>query len=431
LTDKIFQSLIKQTKPNNGICLRRVLETNEVEQYAQCAFSSVFMFIALFPRKRDRVLLLPIVGAQLIIGTSLFLLPVLVDVLSYHAGLSGKAAGLLVGMELATAALTTIFLSVWSPRHSARRWAHYGVFLAIVGTTLTLVSPALPILISSRLLAGIGAGLVGAGATSVLSRVIDRERVIAIVTIISILDAAFWLAVLPYLVDTFGYRAPYISLLLVDLVAVPLLMRLPGLRSKPAKTCDASISSSTLSVLVVAAVFLTQLGQGAFWSMEGRYGSNAGFSSHAIGVVLSISTLVLLSGAAGAAWAGDRFGRFATLLVLLTANALAIFLVGIVATPVVYIAANVLQSVTNLSSVIYQLGLSASLDRTGRTVAVATALVTLGNGIGPGLSASLSGIFGAPSVAVLATGLSGAALVLYCVVMMRQADEPQMAPSLT
>ena len=145
----------------------------------------------------------------------------------------------------------------------------------------------------------------------------------------------------------------------------------------------------------------------------------------------SISTLTLLLGAVGAAWAGDRYGRFTTLLVLLTINGLSILLVGTVAVGWVYVTANVLQSVTNLSSVIYQLGLAASLDRLGRAVAVSTALVTLGNGIGPGLSAGFAGIFGAPSVAMLVLGLNGAALVLYCIVMVRHVEEPQMTPELT
>jgi predicted MFS family arabinose efflux permease len=393
---------------------------------------SVLMFIALLPRKRDRVFLLPIIGAQLILGTCLFLLPVLVDALRAHAGLSERAAGLLVSMELAIAALTTICLSVWSPRYSAGSWALKGGFLAIVSTALTLVSPTLPILISGRFLAGIGAGIVGARATSVLSRVINRERVIAIVTIISILVAAFWLAVLPYMIDALGYRAPYVGLLLVYTGGSFLLKRLPRLRSNPRNAHYDSLTPNTFSlVMVVAAVFLTQLGQGAFWSVVGWYGGDSGLSSHAIGVVLAISTLMLLAGAAGAAWAGDRFGRFATLFVLLTANALAVLLVGTVTTRPVYIAANVLQAVTNLSSLIYQLGLSTSVDRSGRTVAVSTALVTLGNGIGPGLSAGFSGIFGAPSIAVLTAGLNGVALTLYWMVMVRQAEEPQIAPSLS
>jgi predicted MFS family arabinose efflux permease len=390
------------------------------------------MLIALFPRKRDRIFLLPVIGAQLIIGTSLFLLPVLIDVLKNHAGLSERSAGLLLSLELGTAALTTICLSLWSPGHSARRWALNGAYLAIASTALTLVSQSIPILVSSRFLAGIGAGIIGAEAMSVLSRVFNRERMIAIVTIISILDAAIWLAVLPYMIDSLGYRAPYICLLLVNTVGTLLLVRLPNTRQAFRSFCTPPALPNALpSMLVVAAVFLTQLGQGAFWCMEEKYGSHAGFSGHAIGVILSISTLLLLLGAVGAAWAGDRYGRFSMLFALLTVNALAILVVGTVAVRSVYIAANIVQSITNLSSVIYQLGLSASLDRFGRTVAISTALVAFGNGIGPGLSASLSGLFGAPSVAVLVVGLNGAALALYCIVMMRQAEEQQMTPSLT
>jgi hypothetical protein len=95
----------------------------------------------------------------------------------------------------------------------------------------------------------------------------------------------------------------------------------------------------------------------------------------------------------------------------------------------IYIGANVLQSVTNLSSLVFQLGLAASLDRTGRVVAVSTGLVTLGNGLGPGLSAGLSGVFGAPSVGVFVLGLNGVALGLYAAVKLRGAQvTPMPAP---
>ena len=390
------------------------------------------MLIGLFPRKRDRIVLFPLIGAQLIIGTTLFLLPVLVDALRVHARFSGTAAGLLLSMELAAAALTTICLSVWLPSHSARHLATAGGVLTIASTALALVSPGVPILVCSRFLAGIGAGVVGAGATSVLSRVVDKERVIAAVTISSILDAAFWLAVLPFMIDRLGYRGPYICLLIVDLIGTLLLIRIPGMRSKLRKTCHISTSSRALCpMLVVVAVLLTQLGQGAFWCMEGMYGNNAGFNGHVIGMILSICTLILLSGAVGAAWTGDRYGRFTPLFALLAANTLAIFLVATVPVAWVYVTANILQAVTNLSSVIYQLGLSASVDRLGRTVAVSTALVTLGNGIGPGLSATIGSSFGAQSVIAVVVVLNGAALALYGMVMMRYVEERRMTPSLT
>jgi predicted MFS family arabinose efflux permease len=391
-----------------------------------------FVLNMVFPHRRDKMILLPLIGSQLIVMTSMFLMPILIGTLEAYAGLSGKVAGFLLSMELAVCALTTLCLSAWARQHSARHWALAGGLLAIVGTALTLTSPALPVLFATRFLAGVGAGVVGAEAMSVLSRGVDRERLIAILTIISIVDAAFWLAVLPYLIDRFGYRAPYACLLLICLSGTYLLMRLPSFSIRQDATRSALHSPFAISaVLVVLAVFLTQLGQGAFWSMEETYGSYAGFNRHAIGMILSVATLLLLLGAVGAAWVGNRFGRFTPLLILIAINALSILLVSMVAVHWVYVAANVFQSVTNLSSVIYQLGLSASLDRFGRLVAVSAALVTLGNGLGPGLSASLSGVLGAQFIGVLVLGLNALALGLYCTVMLRGAGETQLSVSMT
>jgi predicted MFS family arabinose efflux permease len=376
--------------------------------------------------KRDRIILFPATGSQLIATTSIFLMPLLIDTLKVHAGLSAKVAGLLLSTELAVSALTTLCLSTGIRNPSARRWALSGGLLTVAATALTLISPALPVLFATRVVAGIGAGIVAAEATSVLSRGVDRERLIAILTIISIFNAAFWLAVLPYMIDRFGYRAPYACLLLICLSGTYLLMRLPSLPTRLGITDVALPSPFAMSgVLVVLAVFLTQLGQGAFWSMEETYGEYAGFKSHAIGIVLSVATLLLLVGAVGAAWAGHRFGRFTPLIVLVTLNAVAIVFISTIAVPWIYVAANVLQSITNLSSVIYQLGLAASLDRSGRVVAVSTGLVALGNGLGPSLSTNLSGIFSPPFVGVFVLGLNGVALGFYCAVKLRGAKGTQ------
>ena len=94
--------------------------------------------------------------------------------------------------------------------------------------------------------------------------------------------------------------------------------------------------------------------------MEETFGSLAGFSSYAIGILLSGVTLLLLLGALASAWASDRFGRYSLVLILVSVNAVSILLVSTIAVHWVFVAANALQSITNLAS-IYQLGLSASL----------------------------------------------------------------------
>jgi predicted MFS family arabinose efflux permease len=382
------------------------------------------------------MIVLPAIGSQLIATTSLFLMPALMSTLQAKAGLSDRASGLLLSMELAVSAFTTIYLTAFQG-HSTRCWATrrralFGGVLAIAGTALTLVSPSAPMLFATRLAAGIGAGVVGAEATSVLSRGVEREKLIAIVTIASIMNAAIWLAVLPYIVDSLGYRGPYVCLLLIALSGTYLLRRLPSVSSKPGAGQQQLRSSfNSAAVFVVAAIFLTQLGQGAFWSLEETFGARAGFSGHAIGVLLSAATLLLLLGAVASAWISNRLGRFYSLFLLIAVNAISILLISVITVHWIFVAANVLQSITNLSSVICQLGLAASFDRTGRVVAAGTSLVTLGNGLGPGLAANLSAAFGVPSVGIVVLAFNLLALGLYCAVKLRDAEVSRVPASLT
>jgi len=369
--------------------------------------------------KRDRAILIPAIGAQLISNTSIFIVPVLLDALQ-RVGLSGAAAGSLFSLELVASALTTLLVPIVCPPHSFRRGALLGGALAILGTMLTMVSPVFASLVVARLIAGFGAGLAAAEATMVVARGFDRERLIATLTIVSIVNAACWLAILPYFLDAFGYRGPYGCLLLVCLLGTFLLIRLPSPirhRSGDHRARHGGWQWSWL--LVAGAIFLTQLGQGAFWSLEEGFGAAAGFADHTIGLILSLATLFLLVGAVGVAWAGTRLGRFAPLLVLTLINALSILAVVMIADRTVFIVANLVQSVTNLSSVIYQLGLAASLDRSGRLVSVGTGLLTLGNGIAPSLSTGLDAAYGTGSVGLLLLVLNGLALALYCLVGLR------------
>jgi predicted MFS family arabinose efflux permease len=367
--------------------------------------------------RRDKAILVPAIGAQLIATTSMYIAPVLLDALQ-RGGLSGGTAGILFSFELVVSALTTLLVPTVCPPHSARRGALLGGALAILGAVLTMISPAFAALLVARLIAGAGAGIVAAEATMVVARGIDRERLIAALTIVAILNAAFWLVVLPYAADRFGYRGPYGGLLLISLAGAFLLTRLPSpTMRRPEKGMGGRQAQRGpwrgSWVLVAGAIFLTQLGQGAFWSLEETFGAAAGLSGHVIGLLLSLVTLFLLVGAMGAAWAGASLGRFAPLLALTLANAVAVLAVVMIATPAVFVAANLAQSVTNLSSVIYQLGLAASLDRSGRVVSAGMGLVTLGNGIGPSLSASLHDAFGIAGVGLLLFILYGLALALY------------------
>lgn len=364
--------------------------------------------------RRDLAILVPSVGAQLIASTGNFILPLVVVVLMSNVGLDERSSGLLVSLELTSSALTTLAVSAWRWPHSRRQAAVFGALLAIAGHGAALVTPDLLFLAATRLIAGIGAGIVAGEAAAIIARGRNRERLISSLTIAAILNGAFWIEVLPYISERFGYRGPYLCLLLLAGIGAVLLARLPSPPMRTAVRSEATPVNATLfAVFVMGGVVLTQLGQGAFWGLVAVYGTNAGLSDNQVGDFLSLATLLLLVGVIATAWAGVRFGRFGPLVVLTAINALSIVAIAFVADPTVYIVANIVQAVTNLSSVVYQLGIAAAMDRSGRLVAACSGLINLGNGIGPSISGAVATAMGAPTAGLIVLAFNVAALALY------------------
>lgn len=367
--------------------------------------------------RRDRAIFVPAIGAQLIATTSAFVLPFVVGALMAGADYSEKSAGYLLSLEALTAALTTLAVSGWARPRSRRMTAMVGTAMAVLGNALSLISPELLLLACARIVAGIGAGIVTAEVSAVVARGLNRERLISGLTIAAVLNGSLWLFVIPVLMPSLGYRAPYMALLLTCIAGAVLLVRLPAPTMHQVSRVDTAARESVgLAWLTLPAIFLTQLGQGSFWTFVGIYGSNAKLSDETIGAFLSFATLLLLVGVVGTALAGLRAGRFAPLFGLVVVNVLSIVAISYANSPTVYFTANVVQAVTNLSSLVYQLGLVAAVDRSGRLFAAANGLVALGNGLGPAVAGALAEPLGAPNVAVAVAFFNFAALALYALV---------------
>jgi MFS family permease len=364
--------------------------------------------------RRDLGIFIPSVGAQLITTTSLFLTPLIIGALVTKARLDETAAGSIFTVELVASALTTLAVSAWGRPVSLRRAALWGGAIALLGGALTLLSPNYYFLIAVRLLAGLGAGIVAAAAASILPRSFNAERLISVLTFVGIVNGATWLFILPYAVDWLGYRGPYACLIFINLGGLLLLTRLPSPPVRQARVGSAAIGGWPMAGLpVVAAMFLTQLGQGSFWALNEEFGLRAGLEAHTIGTFLSLATLLLLVGVVFTAFAGQRLGRYLPLFVFTAVNAMAILVIAAIPDPTFYVWANVVQAVTNLASVIYQLGIAASLDRSGRVIAAASGVLGLGNGIGPSVATYLDATLGAANVGWFVLMLNIVALLLY------------------
>jgi predicted MFS family arabinose efflux permease len=366
--------------------------------------------------RRDAAILFPAVGAQLIASTGIFVVPFIVAALMAAGAFDEQSAGFLISMEATAASLTTIGLSVWRRPHSRRVWALIGAVLVIGGNSISLISLEMPMLAVARLAAGIGAGIVTAEVAAVVARGLDRERLISGLTIAAVLNGSLWIYAIPNAPEVLGYRAPYLALLVTCLIGGALLTRLPSppvRRATRQSQSAAAVRNSPIAFAVLPAIFLTQLGQGSFWTLVAIYGVSAGLTEEAIGTFLSLATLLLLVGVIGTAAAGTRLGRFGPLFVLTIVNVGSIVAITYASDPTVYVAANVVQAVTNLSSLVYQLGLAAAVDRSGRLFAAANGLVGLGNGLGAAVAGAIAVEFGAAHVGIAVVLFNAVALFLF------------------
>jgi len=372
--------------------------------------------------RRDSSILLPAIGGQLIVTTGLFVVPFTVVALLHGGGFDEQTAGFLVSLEALAASITTIGLSAWSRPRSRRRFALCGAVLLILGNALAwavMGTSFVEALVAARLLAGIGAGIVTAEVSAVVARSLDRERMISLLSIAAVLNGSLWIYVIPHAPEGVGVGAPYAAMLIGAGLGLLLLTRLPApvFRSPPLPVSEMETSvDSRLGAVVLPGVFFTQLGQGAFWTFVAIYGANAGLAEEDIGGLLSVMTLLLLVGVLGTAALSTRLGRFMPLYVLTTINVLSIVAITYSNDSTVYVVANVVQAVTNLSSLVYQLGLAAAIDRSGRLFAAANGLVGLGNGLGAAVAGTIAVQFGASEVGAAVVAFNLLALACYAVI---------------
>ena len=372
--------------------------------------------------RRDSAILLPAIGSQLVVSTGLFVVPFTVVALLHGGGFDEQTAGFLVSLEALAASITTIGLSAWSRPRSRRRFALCGAICLILGNALAwavMGSAQSEVLIAARLMAGIGAGVVTAEVSAVVARSLDRERMISMLSIAAVLNGSLWIYLIPHAPEVVGVGAPYMAMLIGASAGLLLLARLPSPVFRSPRLLVSEVDSnvdSRLGAMVLPGVFLTQLGQGAFWTFVAIYGTNAGLAEQDIGGVLSVMTLLLLVGVVATAAMGTRLGRFMPLFGLTVINVVSIVAITYSNDSTIYVVANVVQAITNLSSLVYQLGLAAAIDRSGRLFAAANGLVGLGNGLGAAVAGSIAVQFGVAEVGAAVVVFNVLALSCYAVI---------------
>jgi predicted MFS family arabinose efflux permease len=336
----------------------------------------------------DKRLLCGLLAALCIGNFAIFAGPLYIGGLMDGYGFDEATAGLISTLEIGATALVCIFLPNRVALVALRQAGIIGAAIVLLANLLTLGAESFAHLAAVRVLAGAAAGVTLSVASTVVARVAEPDRMIAIALAINTIIMALVLAVMGYakqqwLFDGFAYTfAATVALLL------PLLWFLPdtaieaGRVPTPLNPAATSVWLS-LGLLGVILIFTFCVIEGSVYAFSERSGLRLGLVESKIGMLLAGAQICGLFGAAIPALLGDRVARLPMILIGTAVITLAGILIYRYESTELYIFAMLSFSFGFFLAFPYLLGNCARLDKSGVWGSRATGANLLGGGLAP------------------------------------------------
>jgi predicted MFS family arabinose efflux permease len=280
-----------------------------------------------------------------------------------------------------------------------------GASLGILGSIAPVVSASYVPLLLSRLMAGIGCGLISAVVLSVIGTSRNPDRTFSLYYLIAFGGSALLVPVGVWAISRFLVAGGYI-LLAVLLVFVYLAANsFPSVVRTEAK---GRMHMSRSAIRTMPALWCLGLslfywiGFGGVWAFVERLGIRANLSHAEIGSVLSLGPLASIAGAICASILHTRLGRSPILLASIALAMMSIVMLGWVTSRHSFVAAVLALSYVWPLFLAYLGGTMAAIDPSGRIVAMSVTSQTLGMAIGPAAAGVAAGYFGYVGIAAMA-----------------------------
>jgi MFS family permease len=319
------------------------------------------------------------------------LMPFVVGGLIDLRGLDLAATGLLGSAELAGMALMALGLATIVSRGRRRAWVLAGVGVAAFGHGISSIDLGYGMLLAARATAGFGEGILLAGGMAAAAGARDPTRLFAQVFVVEAVLFAVLIAAAPFVIGAFGAEGVFAALAILTLMIAPVAAWIPDAPAvaEPAVADSGPSPNRNLALLGILALAIMAVGQMMIWVLSERLGVLAGLSAESIGVVIAISALTGIAGAAAAAALGTRLGHVPPVVIGLSAFVIAaVAMIQINQSPV-YIGSILTFGLAYFFFLPYIMGALAALDRAGRWTATAGGVQTVAGAIGPLLSGLL------------------------------------------
>ena len=305
-------------------------------------------------------------------------------------GLDQAHAGRYVTLEMLATALAAI---ASAPLIERVRLSH--ILLASVGLVLVANLSALlvppPGLWPFRILAGAAAGMAVGAGNAIIARSIDPDRLYGLSATLATAYSALALIATPVAVSLFGYTGIFGLLALNVGILCPILLLLPDKANSAPHRVSAGQPgvSATLAAPLLISAFLLNVSDGAIYGFSEMIGRRSGLEPEAASAVLALGGFFGIAGALLAALIGSRFGRLAPVTAAIVVKLLSGWVITTFRQPEVYVAMQLMLTLSFYFAITYTLGLGAAIDPGGSVSASLGGVILLGGSVGPWIGGTI------------------------------------------
>lgn len=332
-------------------------------------------------------LLLAVFSANAIGFFPLTTLPWLLGTLIRSGGYSNTASGVIATGVTGLLAATALFVGARINELPRRALALAGAVAAAVGAgTLVLPSPRSVVIVMLGVL-GIGAGACSAAGNSLISCSSNPSRLASNVWLCQMIwQTCIWF-ITPLAVAQWQIHGLGIVIGVGIAVLFPLLGRMPtGTVDRKEQRVDGRHFSSKSTGVVLAMLFcafIFWLRDAVIWSLAERRGLALSLTEYDLSVTFAGASLLGLIGPITANFLGLRLGRLLTVVFSLAITAAVTQVIASTASGLAFRTAFLLWTGASIFAWTYLTEAAASLDPTGRVVAVSGGLVFAAYTLGP------------------------------------------------
>jgi len=324
-------------------------------------------------------------GAYTAANLSWFTQPFQFTVFSTQSGFGSIATGWILSSEIGLAALVSIAMGYFNgARRTSRNALAAATLLCVIGSVTTvLVTSFLGILVS-RIVAGLGEGLLIADVNRAVARLDEPEKRYGQINALMNLAGFLLILSMPVVLAPLHIdRAIFALLTAATLICLAVVTLYPVKVEAAASVINLRGIGGWRGWTVCAAVLLTSTGVSSFYPVTESLGRASGISEGALDSALSMAYIGAIIGSYAGAWIDARIGRRGAALWVGIGLSCAVSLLVHAHSGWEFGAGMFLFGLFWFHGLVTCLGLAAQVDPAGGCAAACGGAFLMGGGIGP------------------------------------------------